>query len=364
MARRLLFPAIMVAVSILLTLGGGEVMVRLLAPQDLTGTWLVSGPRGLVLNRASYEVRHQNGARLVRYRFNSLHQRGGEPTAAARKVLLLGDSFTFGWLLNEADTYAGRLQARVDATFGAGSFELLNASVGGWGTADELAYLEQFGPAAKPDLVVVFLSYNDIERSRQRGLYVLENAALTARDTSAGRPVKDALSTLPLYQWALEHSHLLQLLRRLMVNGLATEPAAATTVPEPPPTGEPVPVPVLVDPNERLAAALFGRIKAWCDDHGASLLVITNGWPSIEYPWMERVMASHGIAFADARPAVAAAMGGNLDAYRIPVDRHPNEAGAGLIADAAWPALEQALERLDRRRPVPYTLGGKAGEPR
>ncbi|MBS0547360.1 MAG: hypothetical protein JSR24_06395, partial [Proteobacteria bacterium] len=53
-----------------------------------------------------------------------------------------------------------------------------------------------------------------------------------------------------------------------------------------------------------------------------------------------------GIAFYDLHDAVAGAMPpGKSQDYEIALDGHPNERGAKLIEEAAWPILERRLGR-------------------
>ncbi len=128
--KRLLIAALTLAIPFAFAFIGGELMVRWVAPQDLSGTWLTVGPQGLILNRA--RARHQFGDRVVTYRINALHQRGPEPLDGTAAVLVLGDSFTFGWLLEEADSAPGVLQSLADRDLGPRKLAFLNASTGGW----------------------------------------------------------------------------------------------------------------------------------------------------------------------------------------------------------------------------------------
>lgn len=65
-----------------------ELGTRLIRPQQLSGSWLVNGPQGILINKAGGSpVRHElRDGRVVYYRFNSRHQRGDEepdPDAAS-----------------------------------------------------------------------------------------------------------------------------------------------------------------------------------------------------------------------------------------------------------------------------------------
>ena len=53
----------------------------------------------------------------------------------------------------------------MDLEFGERSFNLVNAAAGGWGTADYVAYVEEFGNIVRPDVILVFLNTDDVGRS-------------------------------------------------------------------------------------------------------------------------------------------------------------------------------------------------------
>lgn len=126
----------------------------------------------------------------IDYRINDLGFRG--PPVAPEKppgvfrILCLGDSFTFGEGVREADTYASLLPAmmaaevaaatagRLDATSsptGAATqpvsleYESINAGVQGHGTVDEVALYLRYGRRLRPDAVVLQFFLNDATES-------------------------------------------------------------------------------------------------------------------------------------------------------------------------------------------------------
>lgn len=346
--RFALFYLILALTPVVGTLVAGEVMLRLLAPQELSGTWLTYGPRGLIVNKASTTARHQQGDTIVHYRFNHLHQRGAEPKADAQPVLVLGDSFTFGWMLEEPETYAGRLQARADERFGLGRFQLQNAATAGWGATDYLAYVETFGEQIMPFLVVVFVNLDDLDRALRRPLYgIAPNGALVAHDLSGGQNrLKMIMDRVPAYDWLLEHSHVVQLIRNSAVRG----PRAVGLEPTPEPRSSAAPNPAMaaaelpIDGRVPLARALMERLRDWCDSRKVRLLVLTTGWfEANDRPWTNEMSVTLGPAFVNLAPRVIRLMGSDRPAYELRSDGHPNARGAAIIADAAWPALEKAL---------------------
>ncbi|MHA1107480.1 MAG: SGNH/GDSL hydrolase family protein [Alphaproteobacteria bacterium] len=352
MRRSWLFRIVLVVLPVVAIVAGGEIMMRLVAPQDLSGSWRVPGPGGLVLNKAGGTARHRMGGRQVSYRFNRLHQRGRSPGRHGARILVLGDSFTFGWLVAEHDGFVGRLQARSNRVFGRDGFRFLNAGSGGWGSAQALAYLEHFGPLIRPRAVLMFVNFDDLARSRRNPLYRLtsgQGLALERQELVApGSNLRKWVHILvPGYDWLLEHSHLVQALRRAVVVRVdpdpANPPAAAAAQPSPQVT-----IALRPDNGSRLARALFRRMRLWSERNRAALMIVTTGWPLRTYDWAARAAAAENIPFLDLSPALADKFGNHFTDYVIPIDGHPNEAGHAEIADAAWPWLEPKLAALRR----------------
>ncbi|MHC4887192.1 MAG: SGNH/GDSL hydrolase family protein [Planctomycetota bacterium] len=221
MKRKRLFKLILLIGSLFFALLAAELVLALFLPQNLSGSWLMETEKGLTVNRSEGMSQHQHGERVVHYQFSPPHLRGRAIPAAGERVLVLGDSFTFGWLLEGKDTYLSHLQRRIDESHGAGRMTLLNAACGGWGAGDYLAYLEDFGEVIRPSQVVVFLNTDDIGRAFQRGPYQLAGDDTGAVERTTKRPSRSKrfLNRLPGYQFLLEHSHLFQVVRTVALGG-------------------------------------------------------------------------------------------------------------------------------------------------
>lgn len=77
------------------------------------------------------------------------------------RVLVLGDSVTFGHGTLDDTTYPYLLEQRLRAWRPDVNWEVWNLGVPGYNTRQELTYLQQIGPLAKPDVVVVGFYPND-----------------------------------------------------------------------------------------------------------------------------------------------------------------------------------------------------------
>jgi lysophospholipase L1-like esterase len=89
------------------------------------------------------------------------------PEAAApkepgvRRLLVLGDSLTFGWGVDERETYPRVLERMLNAA--GRRYEVINAGVGNYNTAQEVAWFTERGLAYAPDEVILGFYINDAE---------------------------------------------------------------------------------------------------------------------------------------------------------------------------------------------------------
>jgi len=81
------------------------------------------------------------------------------------RVMMLGDSTTFGWGVREEDTAAKFLERKLNANLPPGfdKVEVMNAGVGNYDTVQEVTYYETRGKVFHPDLVVLVFFINDPE---------------------------------------------------------------------------------------------------------------------------------------------------------------------------------------------------------
>jgi lysophospholipase L1-like esterase len=116
-------------------------------------------PDDLILRQAGKMPRHymrpNYAGRLrgpefdVAGRTNSLGLRGGTPRAdGTAPILMLGDSFTFGWGVEEAEAFPALVEHKLGAS-------VINAGVPGYGPFDEAAQMELLCEPLRPVRVVV-----------------------------------------------------------------------------------------------------------------------------------------------------------------------------------------------------------------
>jgi lysophospholipase L1-like esterase len=134
-------------------LGAAEVFLRLFRPRGLEQApalqpYVYSPSYGWTL-RPGWKGRTRDGRTVA---INARGFRGPLPEAApetARRVLLLGDSITFGTGVDDHETFAAQLAAQAPGTLP------LNLGVSGYGTDQELLWLEREGLDLHPAAVVL-----------------------------------------------------------------------------------------------------------------------------------------------------------------------------------------------------------------
>jgi lysophospholipase L1-like esterase len=104
-----------------------------------------------------------------------------------RRLLVLGDSLTFGWGVEEPDTYSRVLERMLDAS--GRPYEVINAGVGNYNTSQQVAWFAERGVRYQPDEVILAFYINDAEPTPRRSeawlagrsyLYVLAASAWDA----------------------------------------------------------------------------------------------------------------------------------------------------------------------------------------
>src|SRR5262245_2300271 len=104
----------------------------------------------------------------MRVRTNRLGMRGAEPAAdpgSVVRILALGDSFTFGFGVEERDTFVSLLEERLNSASGPGGarYEVLNFGVVGYNSRDEAVVLRQKASALRPRGILLSYILNDPE---------------------------------------------------------------------------------------------------------------------------------------------------------------------------------------------------------
>ena len=206
-----------------------EIYLKTFYPQNLSGSWRIRNENGLITNKNSGEAKHfwKNSEELgeggrgeelyAKYSFGKYNNRIYKNLLVDQsneKILILGDSYTFGWLLNDEDTFVYQLQKKFINKF------FVNSASGGWGTADHLKYIQLYCKKINPKEVWIFFNNADISRSISSNLYKIDyygNLIELNPRISIQQRIKLFINSFYLYHWLLENSHSVQLIRNSFI---------------------------------------------------------------------------------------------------------------------------------------------------
>jgi len=114
------------------------------------------------------------------------------------RVLLLGDSRTFGWGLTEVETYSSQLQVLLKEKSGAGKeIEVINAGVNAWSYPQMLVFFRDTGLRFQPDAVV-------LAEANLWTQFSEKNSAKFVRELVWRVHLKNFLRQFALYHWVVE----------------------------------------------------------------------------------------------------------------------------------------------------------------
>lgn len=170
---------------------------------------------GLTIHPASIHTYLPQFGRWVRTNEWGLRDRSHalEKADGTFRILVLGDSFMEALQVDFEESLPHLLETALSARIGH-SIEVINASTGGWGTDDEVEYLERYGTQFHPDLVLIaFTVHND----------VINNLELEHHDFQGGAIIERPRPNPGAVEWALirtrdfiaERSHVYGVYRRL-----------------------------------------------------------------------------------------------------------------------------------------------------
>ena len=238
----------LVVVSTALALSLAEAAVRLFKPQLTLSQAQSVSPRVFKKSQSlpstllpNLDAEHQALTHefTAHYTTNSLGYRGKEfaidKPADTYRVLMLGDSVTFGWGVDDEQTFSYILEEKLTQEAQGRNIEVINA---GWhdGFAPDsyYVYLNQEGLKLKPDLIILNLfPYNDIADLREMVWVKTDDKGLPSAIESTDRAVRGGYHVervssnwkfrLPL----LKNSHLAIL---AMTNLEQNSPATVTNI--------------------------------------------------------------------------------------------------------------------------------------
>lgn len=208
-----------------------------------------------------------------------------EKPPGIRRVLCLGDSNTQGFEARQERIYPAVIERRL-ARLGHAA-EVLNAGISGFGTAEQLAFLEHEGMRYAPDVVVLGFFANDPDDNVKSGLFRSTESGLAPAEMTyqPGIKILNAINRLPPVRWLSEHSYFYSLLfnrvweaaKALRLRTRSEASAAEWTTRPPDAAGHGL-VPAY---QRQLTRQLLARMHAVCKERGVPLVIL-------DVPWMPK----------------------------------------------------------------------------
>lgn len=137
--------------------------------------------------------------------------RGRNPRPRGRnslRILCLGDSFTWGSGVENREAWPHVVEQILRARYAGADIQVLNGGVPGYGTDEQLLYLQQRLLGIKPDLVIVaFFAGNDFRDNRSSASQSIEIRDGLLR-TKMAQPAYATPIWLRINNWIKNRSHL------------------------------------------------------------------------------------------------------------------------------------------------------------
>lgn len=213
---------LVVAIASLLACEGAA---RLIYPPLRGLHWYHQDPRYGMRHRSNLDkqVTEWGGGAYWHFHTNARGFRGDDwpdaPTPGEHRILVAGDSFTFGNGVGDGDTFVDIADRLIRHADGGGHWQVVNLGTSAWGPQNALAYLESEGaPIRGSCLVYAFFLGNDVMDNVASHLYSLRDGRLEKNLVATASPgwgnrVKQVMRAVPVYDFLLDHSQLFNLVR-------------------------------------------------------------------------------------------------------------------------------------------------------
>jgi hypothetical protein len=238
-----------------------------------------------------------------------------------RRMLVLGDSFAWGYGVEHPQRFSEILEGEHP------DWEIINAGVSGYGTDQELLFLQKRGLALKPDVVLLLFCPNDFVNNRSgvqywysKPYFVLEHGQLELRNV----PVPAATLRQRFERWFIGSTYLgarvysavnamLHLPEGLGSHGTNGRPADSDTR----------------ELDEPVTYRLLTEMGALCKENGSSLLVVSTPTSTRRRAFLQRLAEREAIPYLPLDAAFSAATD-----FTFQHDEHWNPKGHEIAAKA------------------------------
>ncbi|MDB5354951.1 MAG: hypothetical protein JWN24_1404 [Phycisphaerales bacterium] len=260
--------------AVVWTMLAGELFLRVFAPQPLMPRAVIASDIGIRMNKPNDTYWQRSMEVNVRVHINSQGIRADseiplEKPTGVKRIVVLGDSNGLGYEVALKDSFPMQMADRLNAA--GENVQVVNLSVAGYGTAEELLTFQHRGLAFHPDMVLLAWHFTDLDDNVRSHLFALEGGRLV-RDRPTYLPgvkTRLRLESIPGYVWLERNSEMYSFIREKTAGKLEDMLPGAPDVHVMPkaPAGPPT-------YRERLAVALLKEIQDQCERNGIRFLIL------------------------------------------------------------------------------------------
>lgn len=239
--------------------------------------YVQAGDFGMRVNMPNQTYTHSTAEYTVEIRTNAQGIRADkdisyENKGRKKRIVVLGDSFGMGYGVELRDSFTEKMKNGLELVIDQ-EIEVINLSVSGYGTAEQLLMLENEGIKYHPDLVLLTWHATDSMENVRSGIFEMVDGQLQRKNAEflPGVKIREFLFDFKLYRWLAGNSHLYNWVRReasLVAKKLLVLRKKQTSV-ETKGVGD-----TLKPPKDRLSIALLKRIERIAKEVGAPLLLL------------------------------------------------------------------------------------------
>lgn len=190
-----------------------EVYLRVFKPHPMLPRYVESGDFGVRVNMPNESYFHNTADYRVHIKTNAKGLRAEQDIpyqneVGKKRVLLLGDSFGMGYGVNLEDTFTEVMRKSLESKTGE-QYEVINLSVSGFGTAEQLLMLKNEGVKYTPDIVVATWHSTDLTENVRSQLFSVESSQLVRNQTEylPGIKQREFLYQFPVFKYIAENSN-------------------------------------------------------------------------------------------------------------------------------------------------------------
>ena len=189
-----------------------ELILNIFFPQAKNSSWRVQNEDGVYLNKnfgtAKHEFYGEYEIISVKYNFGKYHNRillNDEYKSKNNKILVLGDSNIFGWLLEDDQIFLTKLQKEYK------NYYFINAAAGGFNDTDMYLYLKKYCKNINPKFILFFIDIDRVVRKQSLSLNINNEIIIKKNEINN---FKKFLNKKKIYNYLTENSVLFQFIKK------------------------------------------------------------------------------------------------------------------------------------------------------